>query len=40
MNNNPANEMMQMIANHVDHNEYEHYLDEANLSVKELLALS
>ncbi|MEC7261951.1 MAG: hypothetical protein VXV71_05925, partial [Candidatus Thermoplasmatota archaeon] len=32
--------MMQMIANHVDHNEYEHYLDEANLSVKELLALS
>ncbi len=29
-----------MIANHVDHNEYEHYLDEANLSVEELLALS
>ena len=29
-----------MIANHVDHNEYEHYLAEANLSVEELLALS
>lgn len=40
MNNNPTNEMMQMITHHVDHNEYEHYLDEANLSVEELLALS
>ncbi len=40
MNNNPTRKMMQMIANHVDHNEYEHYLDEANLSVEELLALS
>ncbi len=40
MNNNPTDRMMQMIANYVDHNEYEHYLDEANLSVKELLALS
>lgn len=40
MNNNPANEMMQLIANHVNHNEYEHYLDEAKLSVEELLGLS
>ena len=40
MNNNPTDRMMQMIANHVDHNEYEHYLAEANLSVEELLALS
>lgn len=40
MNNNPTKKITQMIANHVDHNEYEHYLDEANLSVKELLALS
>ena len=29
-----------MITNHVNHDEYEHYLDEANLSVEELLALS
>ena len=40
MNNNPTDRIMQMIANHVDHNEYEHYLAEANLSVEELLALS
>ena len=40
MNNNPTKKMMQMITKHVDHNEYEHYLDEANLSVEELLALS
>jgi hypothetical protein len=40
MNNNPTQKMMQMITKHVDHNEYEHYLDEANLSVRELLALS
>ena len=40
MNNNPTSKMMQMIANHVKHDEYEHYLDEANLSVEELLALS
>jgi hypothetical protein len=40
MNNNPTKKMMQMITKHVDHNEYEHYLDEANLSVRELLALS
>ena len=40
MNNNPTSKMMQMIVNHVDHNEYEHYLDEANLSVEALLALS
>ena len=40
MSNNPTTKMMQMIANHVDHNEYEHYLDEAKLSVEELLALS
>ena len=40
MNNNPTNEMMQLIANHVNHNEYEHYLDEAKLSVEELLVLS
>ena len=40
MNNNPTDRMMQMIANHVGHNEYEHYLAEANLSVEELLALS
>ena len=40
MNNNPADGMMEMISNHVDHNEYEHYLDEADLSVEELLALS
>lgn len=40
MNNNPADRMMEMIANHVDHNEYEHYLDEADLSVEDLLALS
>ena len=40
MNNNPTSKMMQMIANHVNHDEYEHYLDEANLSVEELLALS
>jgi hypothetical protein len=40
MNNNPTDRMMQMIANHVHHTEYEHYLDEANLSVEELLALS
>ena len=40
MNNNPTTKMMQMIANHVNHDEYEHYLDEANLSVEELLALS
>ena len=32
--------MMQMIDNHVKHDEYEHYLDETNLSVEELLALS
>jgi len=40
MNNNPTIKMMQMITNHVNHDEYEHYLDEANLSVEELLALS
>ena len=40
MNNNPTKKMMQMITKHVDHNEYEHYLDEANLSVEDLLALS
>jgi len=40
MNNNPTITMMQMITNHVGHNEYEHYLDEANLSVEEMLALS
>ena len=36
MNNNPTIKMMQMIANHVNHDEYEHYLDEANLSAEEL----
>ena len=40
MNNNPTNEMMHLIANHVNHNEYEAYLDEANLNVEELLVLS
>ena len=40
MSKNPTKKMMHMIANHVDHNEYEHYLDEAKLSVEELLALS
>ena len=40
MKNNPTNEVMQLIANHVNHNEYEHYLDEAKLSVEKLLALS
>ena len=40
MNNNPTSKMMQMIDNHVKHDEYEHYLDETNLSVEELLALS
>lgn len=40
MNNNPTIKMMQMIANHVNHDEYEHYLDEANLSAEELLVLS
>ena len=40
MNNNPIIKMMQMITNHVNHDEYEQYLDEANLSVEELLALS
>ena len=40
MKDNPTNEMMQLIANHVNHNEYEHYLDEAKLSVQELLVLS
>ncbi|MDA7463828.1 hypothetical protein N8996_03470 [Candidatus Poseidonia alphae] len=40
MKNNPTNEMMQLIANHVNHNEYEHYLDEAKLSVEEMLVLS
>ena len=40
MNNNPTNEMMQLIASHATHNEYEQYLDEAKLSVQELLDLS
>ena len=40
MKNNPTSEMMQLIANHANHNEYEYYLDEAMLSVKELLVLS
>ena len=40
MNKNPTSNMIEMIANHVDHNEYEHYLDEANLSARELLDLS
>ena len=40
MKYNPTNEMMQLIANHVNHNEYEHYLDEAKLSVEDLLVLS
>jgi len=40
MKNNPTNEMMHLIANHVNHNEYEAYLDEANLNVEELLVLS
>lgn len=40
MKNNPTNEMMQLIANHVHHNEYEAYLDKAKLNVEELLALS
>ena len=40
MNNYPTIKMMQMIANHVNHDEYEHYLDEANLSAEELLVLS
>jgi hypothetical protein len=40
MNTNPTTKILQMIANHVDHNEYEHYLNEVNLSVEELIALS
>jgi hypothetical protein len=40
MNNNPTNKMMQMITNHVDHSEYEHFLDETNLSVDDMLKLS
>ena len=40
MKNNPTDEMMQLIANHVHHSEYEYYLDEAKLSVEELLSLS
>lgn len=40
MNKNLTREMMQLIANHAHHSEYEQYLDEARLSVDDMLNLS
>ena len=37
MNNQPTNQMMELISRHAPHEEYETYLDEANLSVEEML---
>lgn len=37
MNSKPTNQLMELISRHVPHEEYETYLDEANLSVEEIL---
>jgi len=37
MNNQPTNQLMELISRHAHHEEYETYLDEANLSVGDML---